>query len=96
MPIGMPGWPLLACWTASIASVRIVSIASCSASAWVLDVGSVVAMAGTWVVGAGDAAYPRRPQHVDGSAAGRYILATGVAHADRRTARGREDRGHGD
>src|SRR3954452_13475526 len=38
MPIGSPGWPLLAFWTASIDSVRIVSTLS-----WSIDVEEVAA-----------------------------------------------------
>src|SRR4051794_41896015 len=49
MAIGMPGWPLLAFWTASIDSVRIVSMLRRSMSTFAAD--SVVLMA---------AGYPRQ------------------------------------
>src|SRR3954453_22491771 len=48
MAIGMPGWPLLAFWTASIDSVRMVSMLRRSMSTFAAD--SVVLMA---------AGYPR-------------------------------------
>jgi hypothetical protein len=41
IPMGSPGWPLLAFWTASMESVRMVSMDSCS-----IDVAEVAASMG--------------------------------------------------